>query len=71
MIDRMPATPSRIRAQWRQIDTENREAREVRVQWMRLIGCDPDEIREATFSVVDLSLVEELEQLRAAIFLSR
>ena len=68
---RGPATPSRLRAQFRQVDTENREAREVRAQWMRLMGCDEDEISEHVSGAFDLCLTDELEQLAAAMRLSR
>ncbi|MBL8819691.1 MAG: hypothetical protein JNL58_26940 [Planctomyces sp.] len=64
-----PATTARLKAKWRQVDRENQEAREVRKQWMTLIGCDKDEITQAC-NQIDLSLEEELEQLGAAIRLN-
>ena len=67
----MPATPGRLRAQWRQIDTENREAIAVRRQWMAMIGCDEHEIAASIAVDSDFDLVEELSQLRAAIVLNR
>jgi hypothetical protein len=57
----------RLRAKWRQVDTENREAIEVRRQWMALIGYGEAEINEACDNAFDLSLEDELEQLGAAI----
>lgn len=68
---RGPATVGRLRAQWRQVDVENREAVKVRRQWMALIGCDDAEIGEACDNACDLSLEDELEQLGAAICLAR
>jgi beta-xylosidase len=68
---RSPAVPGRLRAQWRQVDTENREAREVRQQWMKIIGCDEQEISEAVEASFDLTLCDELDQLAAAIRMSR
>jgi hypothetical protein len=67
----MPATPGRLRAQWRQVDTENREAIAVRRQWMTLLGCDEQEINESVAGDSDFELVEELSQLRAVIALSQ
>lgn len=67
---KMPASIPRLHAQWRQIDKENAEAINVRIQWMTLLGCDPDEIHNATLES-DLSLSDELDQLAAAIRLSR
>jgi len=66
-----PTTPGRIRAQWRQVDTEDREAREVRALWMRTIGFERDEIERAIECSFDLSLKEELEELLAAIRLAK
>ena len=68
---RMPATPGRLRAQWRQVDTENREAIAVRRQWMTMLGCDEQEIAESIVNDSDFDLVEELAQLRAVIALNR
>lgn len=70
-IERLPATPSRLRAQWRSTESENREAMVVRRQWMKLIGCSDKEIAEQCDHAVDLDLEEELEQLGAAIRLSQ
>ncbi len=66
-----PSTLGRIRAKWRQVDTENREAVAVRRQWMKLIGCDDDEIRESTQNETDLCLQDELDCLCSAILLAR
>jgi len=68
---RMPATPGRLRAQWRQVDVENREAIAVRRQWMTMLGCDEQEIAESVAGDSDFELVEELSQLRAVIALNR
>jgi len=68
---RMPATPGRLRAQWRQVDAENREAIAVRRQWMKLLGCDEQEINESVAGDSDFELVEELSQLRAVIALNQ
>lgn len=61
-----PATPARLRARWRAVDVEHREAVAVRREWMTLIGCDVEEIDEACETEFELDLVEELEQLAAA-----
>jgi hypothetical protein len=66
-----PTTSARLRARWRSTEAENREACEVRAQWMRLIGCDEAEISESLRSSFDLDLNDELEQLAAAIQLDR
>ena len=68
---RMPATPGRLRAQWRQVDVENREAIAVRRQWMTLLGCNEQEIAESIVSDSDFDLVEELSQLRVVIAFNR
>jgi len=68
---RMPATPGRLRAQWRQVDTENMEAIAVRRQWMAMLGCGDQEIAESVAGDSDFDLVEELSQLRAVIELNR
>ena len=70
-IERLPATPARLRAQWRSTESENREAMAVRRQWMKLIGCSDKEIADQCDHVVDLDLEEELEQLAAAMRLSQ
>jgi hypothetical protein len=62
-----PAVLGRIRAQWRQVDVENREAIAVRRQWMEMIGCDQNEITESITNQSDFDLVEELDKLRAVI----
>jgi len=62
-----PAVLGRIRAQWRQVDVENREAIAVRRQWMEMIGCEHDEIAEAITNQSDFDLVEELDKLLAVI----
>jgi len=62
-----PASTARLRAKWRQVDVENREAVAVRRQWMAIIGCDSEEIEELCSGAFDLSLKDELEQLSAAI----
>lgn len=61
-----PTSTARLRAQWRQVDRENAQAREVRREWMALLGCDQEEIDAACKSAFDLDLVDELEQLAAA-----
>lgn len=66
----VPASSARLRAQWRQVDVENNEARKVRRQWMEMIGLDAGEMIEADATAFDLSLEDELEQLSAAIELS-
>lgn len=68
---RMPATLPRLRARWRQVSVENREALEVRREWMALLGCDEDEIEAACQGEYELSLDEELRQLAAARRLSK
>ena len=68
---RGPATVGRLRAKWRQVEVENREAIRVRRQWMALIGFDDAEIREPCDNAYDLSLEDELEQLGPAIRLAR
>jgi hypothetical protein len=67
---REPASLGRLRAQWRQVDVENREARKVRREWMSLLGFSDEEIRQACL-VPDLDLADELEDLAAAIVLGR
>lgn len=66
----VPATSARLRAQWRQADVENRQAIEVRKQWMRVLGMDEEEIAEDVAKCFDLDLVEEIEQLSAALRLA-
>jgi hypothetical protein len=60
-------TPARLKAQWRQTEKENREAIDVRKQWMRLSGWSEEEIETACECCFDLSLADELEDLAAAI----
>ena len=67
---RGPATLSRLHAKWRSSEGENREAAEIRRQWMELMGCDSSDIDEQCDNVRDYDLVEELEQLGAAIRLN-
>lgn len=71
MVQRLPATPARLRAQWRSTEAENREAMEIRRQWMTIIGCSDKEIAEQCDHAVDLNLEDELEQLCSAIRLNR
>lgn len=66
-----PASTARLRAQWRSIDSENREAIEVRKQWMQMLGVSESEISRDIEKAFDLTLAEELEQLAAAITLAR
>jgi hypothetical protein len=54
-----PASTARLKAQAKHAEVEKREAGEVRIQWMTLMGLQP----EGTA----YSLEEELEQLSAAI----
>lgn len=68
---RGPATVGRLRAKWRQTEVENREAIVIRRQWMELMGCDAEEIDEICNKSFDLNLEEELEQLSAAVRLSK
>lgn len=65
-----PTSAGRLRAQWRQIDRENAEARLVRKQWMKLLGLADSEIREKADNAFDLSLEDELDQLSATIQLT-
>lgn len=67
----VPASSARLRAQWRQVDVENNEARKVQRQWMEIMGMDASEINEADAAAFDLSLEDELENLSAAITLSK
>ena len=67
---RDPPTRARLHAQWRSSEGENRQALEVRRQWMTILGCDEAEIEEACVAF-DLSLVDELEELVSAIRLSK
>ena len=60
---RGPATAGRLRAQWRQVDTENREAVAVRREWMSLMGLTQQEINDACEAAFDLVLEDELEEL--------
>ena len=62
-----PPIPARLKAQWRQTEQENREAIDVRKQWMRLSGWSDEEIETACECCFDLSLADELEDLAAAI----
>jgi hypothetical protein len=66
-----PTSIGRLRAQWRSVDRENREAIEVRKQWMRILGISESEISQDIKKAFDLTLAEELEQLAAAITLSK
>lgn len=67
----VPATSARLRAQWRQADVENRQAIDVRKQWMRILGFDEQEISDDVATCFDLDLVDELEQLSAALHLQK
>lgn len=71
MVQRMPATPARLRAQWRSTESENREAMAVRRKWMKMLGCSEKEISEQCDYAVDLNLEDELEELAAAIRISQ
>jgi hypothetical protein len=66
-----PATQPRLKAQWRQIDRENREAIAVRIEWMHLLGFDGEEIADACKDAFDLDLVDELAELVAAKMLAK
>jgi hypothetical protein len=66
-----PASMARLRAQRRSIDRENREAIEVRKQWMQMLGLSESEISRDIERTFDLTLAEELEQLAAAITLAK
>lgn len=65
-----PIKPARLHAQWRQAEVENREAIEVRKQWMRVLGMDEEEISEDVAKCFDLDLAAELGQLSYAIELA-
>lgn len=65
-----PACQARLRAQWRSTDSENREAKEVRREWMTMLGMSSEEIEYHLSRSFDLDLVEELEQLQAALALT-
>ena len=54
-----PSSIARLKAQAKHVEIERREAMEVRIQWMTLMGLQPEGIA--------YSLEEELEQLSAAI----
>ena len=62
-----PTNTARLRAQWRSVDAENRDALQVRRQWMALMGMSQVEIDMHTAKAVDLDLIEELEELAAAL----
>jgi len=64
-------TLARLRARWRSTEAENREAVEVRRQWLAIIGVDQAEIDDICEPLVDLDLAEELEELSAAIRMSK
>lgn len=49
----------------------NDVAVEIRRSWMTIIGCDKPEIDEACSKASDLNLADELEELAAAIRISR
>lgn len=66
-----PIKPARLHAQWRQAEVENRQAIEVRKQWMRVLGMDEEEIAEDVAKCFDLDLVDELAQLSAALHLQK
>ena len=57
----------RFRARWRSLDGEDREAVEVRREWMLLLGMDPEEVDMHLSRSFDLCLVDELAELSAAI----
>ena len=67
---REPTSLGRLRARWRQVDVENREAWAVRREWMGLLGFHEDEI-EAACLESDLDLADELKELLAAKGLTR
>lgn len=62
-----PTNTARLRAQWRSVDAENRDALQVRRQWMALMGMSQEEIDMHTAKAVDLDLIEELEELAAVL----
>lgn len=66
-----PTNTARLRAQWRSVDAENRDALQVRRQWMALIGCCQEEIDQHTTCIVFLDLVDELKQLAAALEMAK
>ena len=61
-----PTTPARLKAQWRQVDQENREAIAVRREWMQVLGFSEAEIQIACDNAFDLDLADELADLAAA-----
>ena len=60
-----PTSLPRLKAQWRQVDRENREAMKVRREWMELLGFNEFEIRVACNAAFDLDLADELAELLA------
>lgn len=56
-----------MKARWRSVDCEHQEAIEVRRQWMKVLGLDDEEIEQHLANSFDLSLVDELGELSAAI----
>lgn len=63
---RGPIIKGRIRAQWKQIDTEHKEALAVRREWMMHIGVPAEEIDELCENSIQLDLLSELRQLESA-----
>jgi hypothetical protein len=63
---KMPATPARLKAQWRQVDVEHAEAIQVRREWMAVLGFSENEINVACANAFDLDLKDELDELVAA-----
>lgn len=57
---------SRRRARWRQIDKQNADARQVRQEWMTIMGFNKTSIDELCYGPDDLDLIEELQFLGAA-----
>jgi hypothetical protein len=55
-----------LRAMCRSVEKENREAMEVRKEWMAVLGHSQRDIEESLRKCFDLNLAEELEQLGAA-----
>lgn len=62
-----PTPLYRIKAQWKSIDRENQEAKEIRREWMTVLGMSEEEIERHLSVSFDLTVEEELDQLSAAL----
>ena len=68
---RGPGYDARIRAQWRQVDTEHAEACAVRREWMALCGVSSVDIEQHIAGKFELNLDDELQQLLNVLDLKR